>query len=43
MIHGEHPDGREGDWTAGCIAIENGQMQKLFDLAHLGCPVRILP
>ena len=43
MIHGEHPEGRKGDWTAGCIAIENGQMQKLFDLAHLGCPVRILP
>lgn len=32
MIHGEPSDGRDasGDWTAGCVAVSNGDMDVLF-------------
>lgn len=43
MIHGEHPEGRMGDWTAGCIALSNTSMEKLFSLAEIGDLVEILP
>lgn len=36
MIHGEHPEGRTGDWTAGCIAMANSDIEKLYDLAEIG-------
>lgn len=39
-IHG-HGGGR--DWTEGCIAIENWQMDELWPLISLGCPVTIYP
>ncbi len=40
MIHG---GGTDGDWTQGCVALENGDMQRLFDLCPLGTPVKIAP
>ena len=43
MIHGEHPEGREGDWTAGCIAMKNWQIGELFALSDYGDEVEILP
>ena len=43
MLHGEHPEGREGDWTAGCVAMKNNEIEVLFAIAQLGDEVEILP
>ena len=43
MLHGEHPEGRAGDWTAGCVALNNDDMEALFSLAGLGDGVEIYP
>ena len=43
MLHGEHPDGRAGDWTAGCVALKNADMEALFALARIGDAVEISP
>lgn len=43
MLHGEHPEGRMGDWTAGCVAMANADIEKLFSLAQLGDEIEILP
>ena len=40
MIHG---GGTGGDWTAGCIALDNKDMETLFALCPMGTRVRILP
>lgn len=31
------------DWTAGCVAVRNSDMDELFSLIPLGTPVRIRP
>ena len=31
MLHGEHPDKITGDWTAGCIALANSDIEYLAD------------
>lgn len=43
MIHGEHPSGLSGDWTAGCVAVKNEVMDRLFSLCGVGDGVTILP
>ena len=43
MIHGEGAQERAGDWTAGCVALANLQMEKLFALAQPGDEVVIRP
>ncbi len=43
MIHGEHPDGLTGDWTAGCIAVKNDEIEKIAKLVKRGEVVEILP
>lgn len=43
MIHGEGAQARAGDWTAGCVALANLQMEKLFALAQPGDEVVIRP
>lgn len=40
MIHG---GGSETDWTAGCIALENDDIERLFALCPMNAPVRIVP
>jgi murein L,D-transpeptidase YafK len=43
-IHGQDPSPRPGapkDWTRGCIALDNGAMQQLYDQIALGTPVLI--
>jgi hypothetical protein len=43
-IHGQDPTGCPGapkDWTRGCIALDNGAMQFLYDRLVLGTPVLI--
>jgi murein L,D-transpeptidase YafK len=39
-IHG-HGGGR--DWTAGCIAMDDDQIEELFSVLRCGDPVEILP
>lgn len=39
-IHGE--GGREMNWTDGCVALANGDMERLFDRAEVGTPVIIV-
>lgn len=38
-----HGGGTASDWTAGCIALKNENMAKLFALCHEGDTVRIIP
>jgi murein L,D-transpeptidase YafK len=44
MIHGLK-DGqlREGDWTQGCIAVTNQQMEEIWSLVPTGTPIEINP
>lgn len=39
-IHGE--GGRGGDWTDGCVALTNADMDHLFDRISVGTPVTIV-
>ncbi|MBN1465821.1 L,D-transpeptidase family protein [candidate division KSB1 bacterium] len=39
-IHGE--GGKGANWTQGCIALKNEDMDELFDLAQIGTPVTIV-
>ena len=45
MIHGEPGDGRDpdSDWTAGCIALRNADMERLYRMGHIGLRVVIRP
>lgn len=44
MIHGQPDSGaRTGDWTAGCIALSNDDMDILYSMAAIGDAVVILP
>ncbi|CQR85112.1 L,D-transpeptidase catalytic domain [Paracoccus aminovorans] len=48
MIHGQPnqvPDGYrvKGDWTAGCIALTNAEIEEIFAHAALGTEVEIRP
>ncbi|EIZ80192.1 hypothetical protein WSK_1225 [Novosphingobium sp. Rr 2-17] len=47
MIHGQPnawPAGRvPGDWTDGCIAVSNAQIEALYDAVPDGTPIEILP
>ena len=39
-IHGE--GGKGDDWTSGCVALTNGEMDELFNLVPVGTPVTII-
>ena len=39
-VHGE--GGRYQDWTEGCVALENDDMDELFDLVSVGTPITIV-
>ena len=41
MIHGL-PNGM-GDWTLGCIAVTDEEIDEIWDLAPIGTPVEIRP
>lgn len=38
-----HGGGTLKDWTAGCVALKNEEMQELFDAIPLGTTVQIMP
>lgn len=44
FIHGG-PNNRvyQRDWTAGCIAVTDGQIEKIYSMIEPGTPIRILP
>ena len=33
----------EGDWTAGCVAVSNGEMERIYAMVADGTPVDIFP
>lgn len=41
MIHGEHPDGKTGDWTQGCVAMRNEDVDVLGKYVKVGEKVEI--
>jgi murein L,D-transpeptidase YafK len=44
FIHGEYPyGGKTGDWTIGCIAVTNEQMDVIYAMVKNGTPIWILP
>jgi murein L,D-transpeptidase YafK len=44
FIHGyTGKGGRRGDWTAGCIAVTNKQMEDIYAMVRPGTPILITP
>jgi murein L,D-transpeptidase YafK len=48
MIHGQPNDIWQGsnptyDWTEGCIAVSNREMDEVWALVQVGTPIEILP
>lgn len=43
MLHGESPSGEAGDWTQGCIALENEAIDAVGRHIKKGDTVKILP
>jgi murein L,D-transpeptidase YafK len=45
FIHGRGPNHRRarGDWTAGCIAVTDRQMEKIYSMVRTGTPISIRP
>lgn len=43
MIHGATPPGYRGDWTDGCIAVTNAEMDEIWRRVPVGTPIRIVP
>ena len=43
MIHGATPPGSQADWTEGCIAVTNTEMEAIWQRAPVGTPIRITP
>lgn len=40
---GIHGGGARNDWTLGCVALENGDIDEFYDLIPVGTRVRIFP
>jgi hypothetical protein len=38
-----HGGGTDEDWTLGCVALRNSDIDELFDAIPVGTPVRIMP
>lgn len=48
FIHGQGPEGRllsrsERDWTAGCIAVTDTEVEEIFTMVGQGVPITIRP
>lgn len=43
MIHGGTPPGYSKDWTDGCIALTNAQIEEVWRLVPVGTPITISP
>ncbi|GAB4268445.1 MAG: L,D-transpeptidase family protein [Pararhodobacter sp.] len=45
VIHGRGPRFRRirGDWTDGCIAVTDREMERIYAMVQIGTPIEILP
>ena len=44
FFHGTPPEERRGtDWTAGCMAVSNREIEEIYAMVRDGTPVRINP
>ena len=43
MIHGATPPGSQVDWTEGCIAVTDAEMEAIWQRVPVGTPIRITP
>lgn len=45
FIHGrgDKPGSRNADWTAGCIAVRDGEMERIYSMVRVGTPIQIRP
>jgi murein L,D-transpeptidase YafK len=43
MIHGATPPGSRTDWTEGCIAVTDAEMDAIWQRVPVGTPIRIEP
>lgn len=43
MIHGGNSPAWPYDWTDGCIAVSNDEIEEIWSLVPMGTPIRIVP
>jgi murein L,D-transpeptidase YafK len=44
FIHGQRQKGRSrGDWTVGCIAVTDRQIEEIYAMVNPGTPINIYP
>lgn len=43
FIHGGTPPGHARDWTDGCIAVSDAEIEEIWSLVPTGIPIRIDP
>ena len=45
FIHGRPPEYQKGgrDWTAGCIAVTDREIEEIYAMVRNGTPIRITP
>mgnify|MGYP001186377050 FL=1 len=43
MIHGGTPPGYRRDWTDGCIAVTNAEIEEIWRLVPVATPITIAP
>ena len=44
FIHGANNDGRSrGNWTVGCIAVSDRQIEEIYAMVRPGTPINIFP
>lgn len=45
FIHGrgDTPSARQPDWTLGCIAVKDREMERIFSMVQVGTPIQIRP
>ena len=42
-FEGDQIEGKKTDWTAGCIAVTNAEMDEIFELVEIGTAIFIEP
>ena len=43
FIHGQAGKARAGDWTEGCIAVTDDEIEEIYAMVRTGTPILILP
>jgi murein L,D-transpeptidase YafK len=42
-FEGDQEEGKKKDWTAGCIAVTNAEMDEIYSLVEINTPIFIQP